>query len=222
MNGLSRRLHELEENELEFPEDDEIFLHVGDSDEVELHNRAQALRETMRADAEEIINNTDLTIEQQNEMSKQLLSRLSEREKAIVEQSSNFIEYRLKRLLYKHFAAGYPKGEDTRVMLRIMWFFREMDKLNSVNHLEDYEFEHNRNEEDPSFDDFAWWDTLEAKKLKLFPEGVFTEKSYEAVEEEYDTHIARKIREYYEAHPGEREALINGLNRKIEELKKSE
>jgi hypothetical protein len=211
MNGLSRRLHELEENELEFPEDDEIFLHVGDSDEVELHNRAQALRETMRADAEEIINNTDLTIEQQNEMSKQLLSRLTEREKAIVEQSSNFIEYRLKRLFYKHFAAGYPKGEDTRVMLRIMWFFREMDKLNYVNHLEDYEFEHNRNEEDPEFDDYAWWDALEAKKLKLFPEGVFTEKSYEAVEEEYDLHIARKIREYYEAHPGEREALINGF-----------
>jgi hypothetical protein len=222
MNGLSRKLHELEKNELEFPEDAEIFLHIGDADEIELHNHAQALRETMRAEAEEIINNTDLTIEQQNEMSKQLLSRLSERERAILEQSNNFIEYRLKRLLFKYFAAGYPEGEDTRVMLRIMWFFCEMDKLNYVNHLEDYEFEHNRNEEDSAFDDYAWWDALEAEKLKLFPEGVFTEKSYESVEEEYDLHIARKIREYYEAHPGEREALINGLNKKIEELKKSE
>jgi len=222
MNGLSRKLHELEKNELEFPEDDEIFLHIGDADETELYNRAQAIRETMRAEAEEIINNTDLTIEQQNEMSKRLLSRLTEREKAILEQSSNFIEYRLKRLLCKYFGAGYPQGEDTRVMLRVMWFFREMDKLNYVNHMEDYEFEHNRNEEDLAFDDYAWWDALEAKKLKLFPEGVFTEKSYEAVEEEYDVHIARKIREYYDAHPGEREALINGLNKKIEELKKSE
>jgi hypothetical protein len=203
MNGLSRKLHELEKNELDFPEDDEIFLHIGDADETELHNHAQAIRETMRAEAEEIINNTDLTIEQQNEMSKQLLSRLTERERAILEQSNNFIEYRMKRLLYKYFAAGYPKGEDTRVMLRVMWFFREMDKLNYVNHLEDYEFEHNRNEEDPTFDDYAWWDALEAKKLKLFPEGVFTEKSYEAVEEEYDIHISRIIREYYEAHPEE-------------------
>jgi hypothetical protein len=218
MNGLSRKLHELEKNELDFPEDDEIFLHIGDADEIELHDHAQTIKETMRAEAEEIINNTDLTIEQQNEMSKQLLSRLTETERAILEQSSSFIEYRLKRLLYKHFAAGYPKGEDTRVMLRIMWFFREMDKLNYVNHLEDYEFEHNRNEEDPAFDDCAWWDALEAEKLKLFSEGVFTEKSYEAVEEEYDLHISRIIREYYEAHPEEWAAL----NRKIEELKKSE
>jgi hypothetical protein len=222
MNGLSRKLYELEKNELELPEDDDIFLHIGDADESELHNHAQAIREPMMAEAEEIINNTDLTVEQQNDLSKQLLTRLTQRERAILEQSSNFIEYRLKRLLYKYFAAGYPKGEDSRVMLRILWFFCEMNKLNYVNHLEDYEFEHNRNEEDLSFDDFAWWDALEAEKLKLFPEGVFTEKSYEAVEAEFDIHIARSIREYYEAHPGEREALLNGLNKKIEEGKKSE
>ena len=189
---------------------------------MELHNQCQAIRGTVRAEAEEIINNTDLTVEQQNELSKQLLTRLTERERAILEQSGNFIEYRLKRLLYKYFAAGYPKGEDSRVMLRILWFFCEMNKLNHVNHLEDYEFEHNRNEEDLSFDDFAWWDALEAEKLKLFPEGGFTEKSYEAVEAEFDIHIARRIREYYEAHPGEREALIQSLNKKVEEGKKSE
>jgi hypothetical protein len=107
-------------------------------------------------------------------------------------------------------------------MLRIMWFFREMNKLNYVSHLEDYEFEHNRNEEDPLFDDFAWWDAMEAKKLKLFPEGVFTKKSYEVVEQEFDTHIAQKIREYYEAHPGEREALVNSLNKENQGAKESE
>jgi hypothetical protein len=165
MNGLSRKLHELEKNELELPEDDEIFLHIGDADEIELHNHAQTIRGTVRAEAEEIISNIDLTVEQQNDLSKQLLARLTERERAILEQSGNFVEYRLKRLLYKYFAAGYPKGEDSRVMLRILWFFCEMDKLNYVNHLEDYEFEHNRNEEDLSFNDFAWWDALEAEKL---------------------------------------------------------
>ena len=101
MNGLSRKLYELDKNELELPEDDEIFLHIGDADEIELHNQAQTIRGTVRAEAEEIINNTDLTVEQQNELSKQLLSRLTERERAILEQSGNFIEYRLKRLLYK-------------------------------------------------------------------------------------------------------------------------
>ena len=29
MNGLSRKLYELEKNELELPEDDDIFLHIG-------------------------------------------------------------------------------------------------------------------------------------------------------------------------------------------------
>ena len=109
--------------------------------------------------------------------------------------------------------AAYPKGADARVMLRVQWFFSEMQKFNHVCLLEDYAFEHNRNEDDPAFDDFAWWDALEAKNLELYPEGVFTDKSYEAVEAQYDIHLAQKIREYYDAHPVEREALINGLGK---------
>lgn len=42
MNLLSRKLHELEDNILDFPpEDDDIMLHVGDPDEQLLHDRAQ-------------------------------------------------------------------------------------------------------------------------------------------------------------------------------------
>lgn len=79
-------------------------------------------------------------------------------------------------------------------MLRVLWFFSEMQKFNHVCLLKDYAFEHNLNEDDPAFDDFAWWDALEAKKLELYPEGVFTDKSYEAVEAHYDIHLAQKIR----------------------------
>jgi len=222
MNGLSRKLHELEDNVLDFPpEDDEILLHVGDVDEQLLHDRAQKIRATMKDDAEAIIDSGD-SVEQQNEAAEQLLSRLTDEERAILEQSAEFISYRMERLVYKWFAGAYPHGEDERVMLRVMWFFREMQKFLHANLIEDYEWNNNRNEDDPNFDDYAWWDAVEAKIKAEHPEGIFTEKSFEEFERFHDEFVARKIREYYEAHPEEREALINCLNRKIEELKKNE
>jgi hypothetical protein len=46
---------------------------------------------------------------------------------------------------------------------------------------------------------------------------VFTEKSFEEFEGFHDEYISRKIRMYYEEHPEEREALIKGLDKKMEE-----
>jgi hypothetical protein len=220
MKGLSRKLHALEENLLEFPpDDDDILLHIGDNDEYLLHDRAQKIRDAFRDDAAKIISDESLTFEQANERSQQLVNRMSDGEKAILEQSYNFMSYRMERLVYKWFAAGYPKGDDTRVFLRVMWFFSEMQKLNHVNQLEDAEWKTNRNEDAP---DVAWWKAVDAKKRELYPEGVFTEKSFEEYERLHDEFVSRKIKEYYDAHPEEREALINGLNKKSEELKKSE
>ena len=59
------------------------------------------------------------------------------------------------------------------------------------------------------------------RSWNLYPEGVFTDRSYEAVEAQYDIHLAQKIREYYEAYPMEREALIN-KSKVPEDEKKSE
>jgi len=123
MNGLSRKLHVLEDNVLDFPpEDDDILLHVGDEDEQLLHDCAQKIRATMKDDAQAIID-SGASAEQQNEAARQLLSRLTDEENAILEQSHEFMSYRVERLVYKWFAAAYPKGEDERVMLRVMWFF---------------------------------------------------------------------------------------------------
>jgi hypothetical protein len=222
MNGLSRKLHELEENVLDFPpEDDDVLLDIGDEDEQLLHARAQKIRATLKDDAQAIID-SGKSPEQQNEAAKQLLSRLTEEENAILEQSNEFMSYRVKCLVYKWFAAAYPKGEDERVMLRVLWFFREMQKLNHANLIEDYEWNNNRNEEDPNFDDNAWWEALESKVKAEYPEGIFTEKSFEEFKRSHDEFVSRKIKEYYDVHPEEREALVNGLNKKIEELKKSE
>jgi hypothetical protein len=51
---------------------------------------------------------------------------------------------------------------------------------------------------------------------------VFSEKSFEEVERLHDEFTARKIKEYFEAHPEEQNALINSSNKKIEAAEKSE
>jgi hypothetical protein len=211
MNVLSRKLYELEDNVLHFPpEDDDILIHVGDRDEQLLHDRAQKIRATLKDDAQAIID-SGKSPEQQNEAAKQLLSRLSAQEHAILEQSNEFMIYRLERLVYKWFAVAYPKCEDERVMLRVLWFFREMQKLNYACLIEDFEWNNNRNEDDAAFDDNAWWDAVDAKIRGFYPQGVFTEKSFQEIELLSDEFTTRKIREYYEEHPEEREALTKRL-----------
>ena len=222
MNGLSRKLRELEDNVLGFPPDDEgIVLGIFDNDELLLHDRANRIRESLKDESQAIID-SEASVDQQNEKAKQLLSRLSDEERAILEQSAEFISYRMERLVYRWFAAAYPHGEDERVMLRVMWFFHEMQKFLHANLIEDYEWNNNRNEDDPAFDDDAWWDAVEVKIKAEYPEGIFSEKSFEEFERFHDEFIARKIREYYEAHPEERETLIHGLTKKKEELKNNE
>jgi hypothetical protein len=219
MNVLSRKLHELESNVLEFPpKEEDIVLHIGNVDEQLLHDRAQKIRDAFKQEAQAIID-SDMSPEQQNEAAQKVLSRLTDDEQAVLDRSYEFLIYRMQNLVYKWFSAGCPKGMDARVMLRIIWFFGEMRKFNNVCLIEDYEYDHNRDEDSPAFDDFKWWDELEAKKLRLYPEGVFSEKSYEAVEARYDIHLAQKIREYYEAHPLEKAALIERSKKLTEDEK---
>lgn len=157
MNVLSRKLHELENNVLDFPaEDDDIMLHVGNLEEQLLHDRAQKIRESFKDDAQAIVN-SNMSPVQQNEAAKQLLSRLTDEENTVLERSHEFLSYRLECLVYKWFAASYPQGEDSRVMLRVLWFFHEMQKFNNDCLIEDFEYNNNRNEDDPTFDDYAWW-----------------------------------------------------------------
>ena len=147
MNGLSRKLRELEDNVLDFPPvDDDILLHIGDLDEQLLHDRAQKIRATIKDDSQAIID-SGTSAEQQNEAAKQLLSRLTDWENAILEQSFEFMSYSMEWLVYKLFAVAYPKGEDARALLRVLWFFREMQKLNYTCLIEDFEYNNNRNKD---------------------------------------------------------------------------
>jgi hypothetical protein len=191
------------------------MLHIGNLDEQLLHDRAQKIRTSFKDDAQAIVN-SGTSAEQQNEAAKKLLSKLTDAERAILERSHEFLSYRLERLVYKWFAAAYPKGEDSRVMLRVLWFFHEMHKFNHDCLIEDFEYNNNRNQDDPDFDDCAWWDAVDAKIRAIYSEGVFTEKSFEEFERFHDEYISCKFREYYEEHPEEREALINGSKQENE------
>ena len=219
MNALTRKLRDLEDNVLELPEDDDILLHIGDDDEQQLHEHARRIRDSLRVQAEEIINDTNLTFEQQNEMAKHVISQLTERETDILDESNRFIDYRLIRLVYKHFVGGYPHQKDDRVLMRVVWFFKEMDKQNHVNFFTDSEWNHNRNEDDPAFDDYAWWDKIDKKIKESYPSGVFTEKSFEEFEAEVDRRWSLALKKYFDAHPEEREAFIKGLDKKFGERK---
>ena len=73
MNGLSRKLHELKDNVLEFPpHDDDIPLHIGNRDEQLLHDRANRIRESLKTEAQAIIDG-GASVDKQNEAAKQLL-----------------------------------------------------------------------------------------------------------------------------------------------------
>ena len=60
MNTLSKKLRDLENNVLELPEVDDILLHIGDGDEQQLHEHARRIRDSLRVQAEEIINDSSL------------------------------------------------------------------------------------------------------------------------------------------------------------------
>ena len=114
----------------------------------------------------------------------------------------------------------FPKIHYKEVTERIVWFFEDMQKLVTARAIEDSEWNFNRNEDDPGFDDFKWWDSVEAKIRKVYPKGVFTKESYEAVRDYFDEKESEFIREYWKAHPEEFKEYIEQIDKKPESLRK--
>lgn len=211
MNTVSKKLRELEQSVLELPEDNEINLYVRDDTEMALHERAHKIKEPLQEAVKNIMFSGKLTFEQQNAKAEEFLKQLSEADKVIINESEKFIRFRLMRLLFKQFSPVFPKVHYSEVWQRIVWFFGEMDKLVIAKAVEDSEWDFNRDEDDPTFDDYAWWDNVEAKIREFYPDGVFTKESYEAVEHFFDEKEAEFIREYWKSHPKEKEDYIAKL-----------
>lgn len=219
MNSISKKLRELEQNVLELPEDEDINLYIGDESEHLLHTKAEKIKEGFRSDAVEIMFSNTLTFEEQIVKAQELLKGMTEDEKFILDESAKFVRFRLIRLLFKMFSSMFPKIHHKEVTERIVWFFEDMQKLVSARAIEDSEWNFNRDEDDPGFDDFKWWDNVEAKIRGYYPNGVFTKESYEAVRDYFDEIESEAIREYWKAHPDEFEEYMEQINKKLESLK---
>ena len=71
--------------------------------------------------------NDGLTFEEKHEQTKEVYEGLLEEEKQVVSKDSEFYLLRLQDLLIKHFEATFP-FKSKEPMLRVVWFFGEMDK----------------------------------------------------------------------------------------------
>ena len=116
----------------------------------------------------------------------------------------------------------FPKIHHKEVTERIVWFFEDMQKLVTARAIEDSDWNFNRNEDDPDFDDFKWWDNVEPKIREVYPKGVFTKESYEAVRDYFDKKESEVIREYWKAHPEKHKEYMEEIDKKLESLNKEQ
>ena len=209
MNSLSRKLNGLEQNVLDLPDDKEIILYINDDAEMTLHEKAEQIKQKYREDAQ-FLNNPELTFDEICSRTKEKIETIPEQELTLINKSCDFVRYRLMRLVYKHFEDVFGQNKQSAWM-RIVWFFCEMEKSHVAEAIEDSEFNHNRNEDDPEFDDFKWWALVDEKVKLLYPEGVFTEKSWEKCRNFFDKKEAEFLRKYYEDHPEEFKELMERL-----------
>ena len=207
MNSISKKLHELEKNVVpDHPEPAKIY--VENEAEIELNKKANRIRQNVNSDIMTVWHNDKLTLDEKQNETMKAFNELDEKEKQIVSKDTEFSIRRLQDLVIKYFEATFPH-KSREPLLRVTWFFNEMDKLGVAKYIEDSEWHHNRNEDDPEFDDFNWWDTFESKVQEKFPDGIFSEKSFENTEKLYDALVSKCMREYWQAHPEEFESLVN-------------
>ena len=222
MNTISKKLRGLEQNVLKLPEDEDINLYIGDEDEQLLHNRAEKIKENFRSDAGDILFSGKLTFEQQTVKAQELLKGITVDEQFILDESAKFVRFRLIRLLFKVFSSMFPVIHHKEVTQRIVWFFEDMQKLVTARAIEDSEWNFNRNEDDSKFNDYEWWDSVEDKIREVYPKGVFTKESYEAVRDYFDKKELEAIRVYWKAHPEEFEEYMDQIDKKLESLKNTQ
>ncbi len=199
MKSANKKLHELEKNVL--PDSpNHTLVYVENEAEIELNKKANRIRQNINIDVVAVWHNDKLTFEEKQKETLKAYNSLDEKEKQIVSKDSEFCVRRLLDILIKHFEATFPY-KSREPLLRVVWFFNEMDKLACAKYFEDSAWYHNRNEDDPDFDDFKWWENLDSNVKDRFPDGIFTKKSFEKTEKLYDELVSKFMREYCLVHP---------------------
>ena len=185
-------------------------IYIKNDAEISLYNKANRIRQNINVDIMSIWHSDKLTLEEKQKETLKAYNELSEKEMQIVSKDLEFCVRRLQDLFIKYFEATFP-DKSREPLLRVTWFFNEMNKLGVAKYMENSEWSHNRNENDPEFDDFKWWENFESKVKEEFQDGIFTEKTYERTEKLYDELVSKCMREYWQAHPEEFEKLTRKL-----------
>lgn len=222
MKIISKKIRDLENNVLKLPEDDKIRLGIDDPAEMALHERAERIKSLYRDEIKEFLFNSNLTFAQIEANSQQMLEKIPEDELHIINESDRFVRYRLMRLIYHYFVDQTSEANSRELWERIVWFFEQVDNWKVAKAIEDSEWNFNRNENDPDFDDFKWWDNVEAKIREVYPKGVFTQESYEAVRDYFDEKESEVIRQYWKANPEKFKKYMKQLEKKLESIPKTD
>ena len=185
-------------------------VYVENKAEIELNKKANRIRQNMNVDIMTVWHNDKLTFEDKQKETSKAYNKLDEKEKQILSKDTEFYVRRLQDILIEYFEAIFPY-KSREPLLRVTWFFNEMDKLTVTKYLEDSEWNHNRNEDDREFDDHKWWYIFDSKVKQEFPNGIFSEKSYEKTEESYDKLLGKCMSEFWKTHPKEFEQLTKKL-----------
>ncbi|HUU86295.1 MAG TPA: hypothetical protein VMX17_00910 [Candidatus Glassbacteria bacterium] len=212
MNSINKKLHTLEDNVLpELPE--RAAIYIKNEAEIELSRNAQAIR-NMIPDVSKIWKNPNLTLQEKEEKTLAIYQELSPKQKIILSRDSAFMTRRLRDLVVWYFKTSFPVNSE-KPFLRVEWFFTEMDKLAHAEHIIDSEWNHNRDEDNPDFDDFAWWNRVDLKIKELYPEGIFTSESWNKTREFYDKIQSEYMVQYWQNHPEEFEKLTKSLKAEV-------
>ena len=197
-------MNKLENNVLpELP--DEASIYIKNEAEIELSRNAQAIR-NMIPDVSKIWKNPNLALREKEEKTIAIYNELSPKQKLILSRDSAFMTRRLRDLVVSYFKTSFPVNSEIP-FLRVEWFFTEMDKLAHAEHIIDSEWNHNRNEDIPDFDDFGWWNMVDLKIKELYPEGIFTEESWNKTREFYDKIQSEYMVQYWQDHPDDFERI---------------
>ncbi len=183
-------------------------FYITNRQEIRLLNKAQQIRQRLFPELQKIIEDPKQTFEQQLTELEKIYNSLNQQETIVLTKERNFMNQRLFNLLVEHYKPLFPKNSYQELFLHISWFLSEMPKLALKESVIESEWNHNRDEDNPDFDDMSWWGNIDKKMLKMFPDGVFTENSLQKLREWLDNKTSEYLRKYWKENPKEYEDLM--------------
>ena len=204
-----RKLRDLEGLVLpDLPEEPQLYIQ--NEQEVALTKRASKIRDGLDCDLEKLYGSKH-PLAERRKYAEKIMASISESDLAVLTADYTFNKIRMRDLIFNFYKQSFPKSAHGDLSNRVLWFLIEMDHLGYASVIEDNEWNFNRNEGDPDFDDYKWWGRVEALIKKDYPDGIFTEVTFKKLESWIDNKLSEEIGKYYREHPEEHKKLLESL-----------